>query len=121
MKNMYDLYQRSYTKIQDVLANVGGIVEAYIIIAKCLNFFAHDFQIIYNTFNVLVYNKIRFDQNLRLISYKNELRSRNNLVNIDYEKIGQNTGYVGVLTKDKTDRQFKGIEKQIENIDEIKR
>jgi hypothetical protein len=49
---MVQIYDRSYTSLQDVLANIGGIVKMLNVIGYILNYFFFKFQIIKNTYYV---------------------------------------------------------------------
>jgi hypothetical protein len=60
LQNMTQFYNRSYMKLQDVLANIGGIVKFFIVAGTILNFFHDKFQTLIDSYEFLS-KHVQFD------------------------------------------------------------
>ena len=49
MQNVFEIYERNYKDIPDILAKVGGIVETIINIATLLNYYYHRYMVKFNS------------------------------------------------------------------------
>ena len=54
MPNRIEVYERSYEKLQDLAASIGGVTKLIMIIAEMINFLYHDFVVL-NDFNFEMY------------------------------------------------------------------
>lgn len=54
MPNRIEVYERSYEKLQDLAASIGGVTKLIIILAEMVNFLYHDY-IVLNDFNYEMY------------------------------------------------------------------
>ena len=100
MQNMLNVYDRKYKRLQDVSANIGGIVKLVMILSKMINFFFYKYCIIKDLDNdmQLKYKKagdifegiqfikyLRMNTQLNVTNFTNNNKSIKNNNYIDYK------------------------------------
>ena len=88
IKNIREIYERSYKRVQDVISNIGGINQAVTIVALCINYLYNNFVILSDT-ELLLHSSIYNEKN----NYKKEfVKHRNSRYKLkDLDKIKTKT------------------------------
>ncbi len=92
MQNIFHNYERSYTSVSDLLANIGGIFNAISTIATWMNYYYHRYMIKYNSIILfgekerhiwlttgLTLNQKDFNHGLNIKTISNKLTYNSNL------------------------------------------
>ena len=137
MQNVFQIYERSYKDLHEILANVGGIVETIIQIASLINYYYHKYMIKYdsillfrekekkiisNTKNFKTNLNLNYDNsNLKKLSNKLSLSS-NMILNLNKSDLGDiNNHNINLLNMKLQERKKKLEESNIQyNIPKIK-
>ena len=76
LKNIRDIYERSYKRIQEVISNIGGINQAVTIVAICINTLYNNFVVLSDT-ELLLHSSIYNEKKNNIKELFNHRNSRN--------------------------------------------
>ena len=88
LNNKIELYERFYKLFQDVISDIGGILESINFIALFVSYLYNNYIIIYDTQVLLFSLNKNFDENINIVNHKktknyfNDINSTNNNFNI---------------------------------------
>ena len=86
IRNIRDIYERTYKRVQDVISSIGGINQAVTIVAICINTLYNNFVVLSDTELLLhssIYNEKKNNKK-ELIKHRN---SRNKIKDIEKKNI----------------------------------
>src|SRR5690606_30391924 len=66
MQNMIQINDRSYIRLQDMLANLGGVVKALQLLGIIVNYLFEEYQKLFNTYNDFESRSITCNNDIRL-------------------------------------------------------
>ena len=87
IRNIREIYERTYKRVQDVISSIGGINQAIIIVAICINTLYNNFVVLSDT-ELLLHSSIYNEKkNSKKELFKNK-NSRNKIKDIEKRNLG---------------------------------